>query len=115
MDDLRGLSRQQLEQRADNADARGYKHTGDMYRQWAAVAPDYPRIQLQEIGFVPAKMGADVKVGDVLVWNYGYKSPVIAVLKETAAFTTFQIEEEGKLYERRIKKDRLVGCIETSV
>lgn len=115
MKDLRALSRGQLEQMASDAEAKGYNHAASMYRQHAAKAPEYPSIQLQSVGFVPAKLGEDVKIGDVLVWNFGYGTPVKAVLSESKAYRTFQIEENGKLYERRIKRNRLVGCTKTSL
>ena len=66
-------------------------------------------IQLQEIGTVTAKPAQDLKVGDVTVWNFGGTAKVLSIVKETAKFITFQIEESTGVYTRRLKKSRLVG------
>lgn len=53
-----------------------------------------------------------------MLWNYGSQSKVIAIVKETKAFITFEIVYPLKgsndwantgTSERRLKKSRLVG------
>ena len=38
-------------------------------------------IHLQGIGRVDAKPATEIKIGDILIWNYGYKSTVKSVEK----------------------------------
>jgi hypothetical protein len=38
-----------------------------------------PTTHLQGIGTMPARPAADIKVGDTLIWNYGYESKVEAI------------------------------------
>ncbi len=67
-------------------------------------------IQLQAIGQATAKPAKDFKVGEHFVWNYGYHSKIVAIGKQTKHQIVFITEsEDGKRYERRLKKDRLVG------
>lgn len=66
-------------------------------------------ISLQSIGTVSAKPAQDFKVGEVILWNFGSKAKILAVVSQTAKFITFQIEESTGVYSRRLKKDRLVG------
>ena len=74
--------------------------------------PNKPKtVQLQGIGKVEGKFGNEIKIGDELMWNFGYTSIVKSILKETKSFITFLITStnDGNDYERRIKKDRLVA------
>ena len=66
-------------------------------------------IKLQGIGSVTAKPAQDLKVGDITVWNFGSHAKVLSIVKETAKFITFQIEESTGVYTRRLRKARLVG------
>jgi len=66
-------------------------------------------IHLQGYGEAKAKPAKEFKVGEKMLWNYGGKTMTKAILKETKCFITFQIEEDGELYERRLKKNRLVA------
>ena len=66
-------------------------------------------VWLQGIGAIAGKKAEEIVVGDVLVWNYGYTSEVKAILGETSKTVTLQIEDGGKLFERKFKKDRYVG------
>ena len=66
-------------------------------------------IHLQGIGLHAAKPATEIKVGDVLVWNYGGTSTVKAILSETSKTVTIQEECRGNLYERRFSKTRLVA------
>lgn len=56
----------------------------------------------------PAKK---LKVGDVLVWNYGYKSEVIEIIpSKTGKTITFMLKsiESGNILPRKMGADRLV-------
>lgn len=70
-------------------------------------------IQLQSIGHQPAIEAGNLKVGDITVWNFGGKELIISKDRETAAFVFFTIkcERNGELYERKLKKTRLVGIV----
>lgn len=52
-----------------------------------------------------------LKVGDVLVWNYGYKSEVVEILpSKTGKTITFMLKslENGNITPRKMGADRLV-------
>jgi hypothetical protein len=67
-------------------------------------------IQLQGIGRFQAKTGAEIRVGDTLVWNYGGTSVVEAIVRETASFVVILERYDGdKTYQRKIGKNRLVA------
>lgn len=56
----------------------------------------------------PAK---DLKVGDIIVWNYGYKSEVVDITPSKSGKTiTFVLKsfESGNINSRRMGADRLV-------
>lgn len=65
-------------------------------------------------GIYGAKEGTptkDLKVGDVLIWNYGYKSEVVEILpSKTGKTITFMMKslESGKITPRKMGADRLV-------
>lgn len=62
-------------------------------------------------GDVEAQPAENVKVGDILMWNYGSKSEVVSVDKITAkSITIIERCSNGKLYQRMMRKNRLV-CI----
>lgn len=65
---------------------------------------------LQGIGRVQAKPAREIKIGDVLVWNYGYTSRVLGIEpSKTGKTLVVKIEQNGRLYERKMKADRLVA------
>ncbi len=66
-------------------------------------------IHLQGIGLVQAKPAAELKPGDVLMWNYGFTCTVLAVLSETAKSIVIQTRCEGGIFQRRLMKNRLVA------
>jgi len=68
-------------------------------------------IRLQGIGWHEAKPARQIKPGDVLVWNYGSKSSVLRIVKETPAQIIIRerYHESGREYNRRLGKDRLVA------
>lgn len=67
-------------------------------------------IHLQYIGRVPAQPASSIELGDYLTWNGGSRSRVLALVKETPAFLTFKtVTDDGLVWDRRIKKTRLVA------
>lgn len=68
---------------------------------------------LQSIGKVPAIQAQELRIGSIVLWNFGGKSKVVSILKETACFITFEMfcTETQQNYERKLKKTRLVGFV----
>lgn len=67
-------------------------------------------VNLQSVGEHKAKPAQDFSIGEEMVWNFGSKSEVVAILKETAKFITFSLLcSDGNVYAKRLKKDRLVA------
>ena len=58
----------------------------------------------QDWGWTQAKMGKDLKSGDVLICNYGYGEEIAGIAKETPKTITFDTTFNGKRYQRRINK-----------
>lgn len=53
----------------------------------------------------------DLKVGDVIIWNYGYKSEVVEIIpSKTGKTITFMLKsfESGNINARKMGADRLV-------
>ena len=53
----------------------------------------------------------DIKVGDVIIWNYGYKSEVVEIIpSKTGKTITFMLKslESGNISSRRMGAERLV-------
>lgn len=76
--------------------------------------PTKNTVQLQSVGHVVGTVASELKIGDTMVWNWGGTSTIKKLLKETNCFLTFQTEAENmngvlELYERRLKKTRLVA------
>ena len=69
------------------------------------------KIHLQGIGEKPAKPAKEIKVGDVLIWNFGVKS-IVKSITETKSGKSINILEDydGKVYKRRLLKTSLVAC-----
>lgn len=69
-------------------------------------------IRLQSIGLVPATPAQNIKVGSKLLWNFGYTSEVIEIVKTTAHTITIATKEaSGTTYTRRLNKTRLVAIV----
>lgn len=65
-------------------------------------------IYLQGIGTRPATETQNIKINDVIMFNYGYEYIVKAVEKETNNFIYFVIvSEDGKEYVKQMKKNSL--------
>lgn len=63
------------------------------------------KIHLQSYGKAEAKPAKDFKVGEKMLWNFGEKSEVTAIIRETPSMIVFQLGE----WQRKMKKDRLVA------
>ena len=69
-----------------------------------------PAIHLQRIGLHIAKPAGEIQVGDILVWNYWSTSSVVSVREISKCFVEVSSRSEnGIVYPRRMKKDRLVA------
>lgn len=75
-------------------------------------------IHLLGHGKQSAKYASDIKVGDVLMWNYGATAKVVEIVKETPKYiiikeeyTKSTIGSEGETYNRRLLKTRLVAYV----
>lgn len=70
-------------------------------------------IQLQSIGKVKAKQAGELKTGDKMIWNFGEKSTVLSIEKETAKSIWIKeiSDKSGNIYERRFLKTRLIATI----
>lgn len=68
-------------------------------------------IHLQGIGSHPSKAAGNVQVGDVLVWNYGYKSEVTSVTRTSPQFVAVMLLDwrSGSSDIRRLKLTRQVA------
>jgi hypothetical protein len=68
-------------------------------------------IQLQQIGLQKGIKAGDLKIGDVTLWNFGFTSTVLDIVKETAKTVVLKCvsDDTGYIYERRFNKTRIVG------
>ena len=73
-------------------------------------------IQLQYVGKVNAKPVQDFKIGEKMMWNYGFTSEIISIVKETPKQIILEmnsVSPEGKKSEgthrRRMQKTRLAA------
>lgn len=69
-------------------------------------------IKLQGISGQQAGTHAkDLKIGNIIVWDYGYKSEVVEIVpSKTGKTFTFLLKslEDGKIRDRKMGADRLV-------
>ena len=67
-------------------------------------------MRLQSVGIVLGTPAGEIKSGDFLMWNFGAVYVVNSVLKETEKMLVISTSPKGsdKVYEQRLKKDRLV-------
>ena len=67
-------------------------------------------IHLQGIGKVHGKPAIELKVGDVTLWNYGYREVVESVeIRGKSVYTTLRCEKTGQVFPRRFLQNRIVG------
>jgi hypothetical protein len=67
-------------------------------------------IQLQSIGKVPAQQASNIKVGTILMWNFGTKETVLEIVNETPKTLSVKIQSGNYVGVRKLNKTRLV-CI----
>ncbi len=70
-----------------------------------------PGVWLQGLGLHVSKPAAEIRPGDVLVWNYGSSSRVASVEDISRCFlrVTFPEDEHGRVHSMRFKKTRRVA------
>lgn len=69
-------------------------------------------IHLQGIGEKEAVAARELKVGDTLMWNFGYTSTIIEILKETAKSITIKTKnKDNYIGTRRLFKTTLVARV----
>jgi hypothetical protein len=62
-------------------------------------------VWLQNYGWCPAKLGKDLKVGDVIVYNFGSTAEIVKVSRESKNTIWFIVKYEGdRFYEQKILK-----------
>lgn len=71
------------------------------------------QIWLQHVGYKPAVKAETLKVGDVLMWNYGYTSTITKIIKVSAKSILFETksDDSGNIHQRRLSKNRLVAKV----
>jgi len=73
-------------------------------------------IHLQSIGQHPAIEAKKAKIGDYFVWNWGYKTEILAIVKETPKTIVFllapsDLSSGSEPTERRMHKSRMVAYL----
>jgi len=66
-------------------------------------------IHLQGYGKADSILAKDIKVGTILLWNFGETSQVTRIIKETAKSIWIEEDYKSKLYQRQFLKTRLLG------
>lgn len=70
-------------------------------------------IHLQGIGEKTAVKAETLKVGDMLMWNFGYTSTITKIIKVSEKSILFETksDDSGNIYQRRLSKNRLVAKV----
>lgn len=74
------------------------------------------KIQLQSVGQVDARRAGNLKVGDIIMYNFGHTAKVTKIEPSKTGKTfnvTTKSSESGYIGERKYGADRLVGIAET--
>jgi len=69
-------------------------------------------IHLQGVGWVPAKLGSDLQVGDVLMWNFGYTGTIKDITPSKSGKTLQVVTVssfDGKEYTRKMSASAQYG------
>lgn len=67
------------------------------------------RVHLQYIGDVPGVPASTLRAGDVTMWNGGVKETVVSIAPKGAqSLALMVLGSDGTVYERTLRKDRLV-------
>ena len=81
--------------------------------EWVRKALHPGTIHLQGLGEVPAIPARELKPGMLTCWNQSWKEWRVVSVEEASAKFLRVVEEkisDGKRYERRLAKDRLVAA-----
>lgn len=73
------------------------------------IIKETPVVHLQYVGEVEAKPAQDFVIGEKMMWNYGCTTEIVSKKEVSSCYLMFGIIENGKHYERKLKKDRLVA------
>lgn len=70
-------------------------------------------IHLQGIGEKQAVKAETLKVGDMLMWNFGYTSTITKIIKvsEKSVWVEEKYNVSGDIYQRRFLRNRLVAKV----
>ncbi len=68
-------------------------------------------VHLQGLGSVPGKPASELTIGDVVIFNYGYKYEVIEIKLSGKASVATKMKsfDSGKVYDRRFKLSTIVA------
>ena len=67
-------------------------------------------LRLQGIGIVKGTPAGEIRIGTVLIWNYGERSTVTDIVKETKKTIVInEVSDSGYKGQRRLSKTRLVA------
>lgn len=71
-------------------------------------------VHLQGVGKVPAKRVADLKLDDVIMWNYGSTSKVVGLVpsKSGKTITMATQNEKGDLFSRTHNAETLLAVVD---
>ena len=71
------------------------------------------KIWLQHVGYKPAVKAETLKVGDVLMWNWGYTSTITNIIKVSAKSKKKKkkSDDSGNIHQKKISKNRLVAKV----
>ena len=67
------------------------------------------KTHLQGIGTVNAKPAKDFAPGEMMAWDGGDTSTVVAIRQVSACFVEITARSNGKTFVRKIKNDRLIA------
>ena len=70
-------------------------------------------VHLQSYGKAPAVLVSDLKVGDYILYNYGYKSQIKSITPKGKASVVVETEsaKDGKLYDRTYRLKSLIPIL----
>lgn len=72
--------------------------------------PTNQTLSLQGVGHVIGEPATNIKIGNMLMWNFHAKESVLDIVSETKAFMKIKVQSGDYIGIRTIKKSRLV-CI----
>ena len=96
-----------------------YLYVQEPYSKGMNDAATKKTTRLQGIGIVDAKPAAELKPGDITIWNFGYQHEVLAVEELSPKFvrlvtksvTPDKGQDPDKVWYRRTAKTFLVGVV----